>query len=165
MTNFCELNAILSEYQVIAMTAKKEGRMRSHGGIIYKMLDATGKPVGIPVHASGLLSKPTLANLEKKFLANRQEREAALKRMRTRVAWTLATRKHSLESFLLALKKENIALVKEADSFIYINHRDKTVFEDKNLGEEYRLVTITQQLVPEREVPSMQRKMSHRHRI
>jgi hypothetical protein len=155
MTNFRELNAILSEYRVIAVTAKKEGRMRSHGGLIYKMLDARGKPIGIPVHASSLVSKPTLANLEKKFLVNGQEREAALKRIRTTIAWTLATRKHSLESFLHSLAKENIALVKEADSFIYINHRDKTVFEDKNLGDEYSGATIKQKLAPEQKLTSM----------
>jgi relaxase-like protein len=161
MTNFRELNAILSEYRVIAIITRKDAGVRGHKGLVYKILDQEGKPIGIPVHASGLESKPTLRNIEKKFLANGQEREVALKRTRTRVAWTLASRKHSLQSFLEALRKENIALVKEADSFIYINHREKTVIEDKNLGEDYRLTTLTQKLVSEREVVFMQRKLSH----
>ncbi|HSZ34669.1 MAG TPA: relaxase/mobilization nuclease domain-containing protein [Puia sp.] len=165
ISNFRELNAILSEYRVVAIITNKDAGVRGHKGIVYKMLDEKGKPIGIPVHASSLQSKPTLANIEKKFLANGEEREVALKRMRTRVAWTLATRKHCLESFLHSLAKENIALVKEADSFIYINHRDKMVIEDKNLGEEYKLTTITQKLVPKRELESMKRKLYHGLRI
>lgn len=161
-TNFRELNAILSEYRVIAIAAKKEGRMRSHGGLVYKMLDPRGNPIGIPIHASSLLSKPTLANLEKKFQVNGQDREVAIKRMKIAIAWTLATRKHSLDSFLEALRKENVAVVQEGKSFIYIDHRDKTVFEDKNLGDEYLMANIIKKLAIEQKLTSMHIQKMHR---
>ncbi|HLY70451.1 MAG TPA: relaxase/mobilization nuclease domain-containing protein [Puia sp.] len=152
ISNLTELNAILGEYRVIATCVKVNSISPANRGLVYAMLNDSNKPVGKAIHASGIESRPTLANLEIKFQANEGDRASGIKRLQTVISWTLAGRKISLDEFEAALAKENIVLVKKAGGFIYIDHERKTVLEDKNLGTEYTRDAIARQLMPAREL-------------
>jgi hypothetical protein len=40
--------------------------MREKGGLIYSLINDKGEQVGIPIKASAIYDKPTLANLQKR---------------------------------------------------------------------------------------------------
>jgi hypothetical protein len=55
---------------VVADRGTESGRIFKNNGLLYKLLDEKGKPVGVPIKASLFYNKPTLKNLEKKFVEN-----------------------------------------------------------------------------------------------
>ncbi len=74
-TSIPELNATLKQFNVIADRGNEEGRIYKHRGLMYRILDENGNKVGVPIKASSISSKPTLDNLEEKFLVNETARE------------------------------------------------------------------------------------------
>ena len=68
-TSLPEFNAALKQFNVIADRGKEEGRIYKNRGLVYRILDADGNKVGVPIKASSIGCKPTLDNLEKKFIA------------------------------------------------------------------------------------------------
>src|SRR6202042_383057 len=77
-TSLQEYNAILRQYNILADPGRAGSQTRKHGGLLYRMLDDQGNTVGPPIKASAFDSKPTLANLEKKFDQHKQQRLADL---------------------------------------------------------------------------------------
>ena len=50
-TSLPELNAILKQYNVMADRGSERSRIFQGGGLVYRILDEDGKPVGVPVKA------------------------------------------------------------------------------------------------------------------
>lgn len=69
-TSLPELNAILNLYNVHAERGAEGSRIYQHNGLLYRVLDADGDPVGTPIKASLFHNRPTLQNLEKLFIRN-----------------------------------------------------------------------------------------------
>lgn len=84
-TSIPELNAALIQFNVMADSGSEEGRIYKHRGLVYKILDANGNKIGVPVKASSNNSKPTLDHLEKKFEANEEEREPYKQRIKNTI--------------------------------------------------------------------------------
>jgi hypothetical protein len=110
-TSIAELNAVLKQYNVIADRGKEDSTIFKKRGIVYRILDASGNKVGVPIKASSIYSKPTLSNLEAKFQANEIKRKPDLKRLKTTIDWVLVRPPQSLPDFIKALQQEKIATV------------------------------------------------------
>src|SRR5690606_2824661 len=51
-TSLPELNAVLNLYNVHAERGHEGSRIHRHRGLLYRLLDTAGKPVGVPIKAS-----------------------------------------------------------------------------------------------------------------
>lgn len=142
--SLAELNAVLRQANVQASRGMATSRTYQQGGLLYQILDAQGKPVGIPIKASSIYSKPTLKELTKIFEANAIGRLGQEKHIKTSVDWYfLKSRRPSLEQLKDALGKEGIVMTeyiaKNGQTFgiTYVDHRTGTVFKASDLGKEY----------------------------
>ena len=50
-TSLPEFNAALKQFNIIADRGKEEGRIYKHRGLVYRILDAQGNKVGVPIKA------------------------------------------------------------------------------------------------------------------
>jgi hypothetical protein len=138
-----ELNAALRQYNVVADRGREEGRIYKNRGLMYRMLDDNGKKIGVQIKASNIENKPTLANLEKKFLENELKRQPEMKRLKNSIDWTLVKLQKSLKEFVRALEQERVSAIVSNDKrnkehgFIYVDHQTKSVFSESKLGKEY----------------------------
>ncbi len=139
-----ELNAVLKLYNVMADRCSENSRVYQNRGLLYRILDDNGKPVGVPIKASAFYSRPTLAYLEKLFLKNDVDRE--IKKAVTRNAVDFALRKHpgiSLKELMHVLGKEGVDIVLRQSKegliygITYVNHKTCCVFNGSVLGKEY----------------------------
>lgn len=69
-TSLPELNAVLRQYNIMAATGSEHSRMNANKGLLYRVIDENGNKVGVPIKASSIYGKPTLAYLEKQFKLN-----------------------------------------------------------------------------------------------
>jgi Relaxase/Mobilisation nuclease domain len=138
-----ELNAILSQYNVLADRGGAHSRIYANGGLMYKVLNENGTAVGIPIKASDFYFKPTLNNLEKKFEQDIEIRKQFLGGIKTRIDWTLRGQPGSLEELKSDLLKEGIELVIRQNKqeviygMTYIDYKTKTVVNGSDLGKLY----------------------------
>lgn len=143
-TSLPELNAVLKQYNVLAERGSENSRVSQHKGLLYRVLDSDGKPVGVPIKASAFYSRPTLQNLEAKFKENEGEKIPHKARARNAIDLALLGNKRlSLEVLSSVLNREGVATVfrQNADGLIYgityIDHRTKCVFNGSSLGKKY----------------------------
>src|SRR5690606_2829200 len=61
-----QLNAILNQYNITADRGHENSRVFQNRGLLYKVLDSQGNPIGVPIKSSLFYNKPTLKNLEKR---------------------------------------------------------------------------------------------------
>lgn len=138
-----ELNAILKRYNVLADRGGEEGIIYRTHGLLYRVLDERGIKVGVPVKASAIYSRPTLAYLEQKFKENELLKQAYKKQLQSAIDWVMTRPPGSLVAFEKALAKENITLtIRQNEEGIvygltYIDHRTKCVFNGSELGKAY----------------------------
>jgi hypothetical protein len=150
-TTVGELNAILKQYNVFAETGKKGSRTAENRGLYYRVLDADGKPRGVPIKASDLPGKPTLKFLESRFEQNRERKESNLKSIRTRVTWALRQGPRNLEDFTEVLGKEDIkAVLWQNESgwaygITFLDLRTKTAVNGRDLGRDMGLGALQAQ--------------------
>jgi len=174
-TSLTELNAVLNLYNVHADQGKENSRIKIHNGLQFRLLDAAGKPIGIPIKASRIYTgttvkrtnephgkptiithSPTLKYLEGKFRKNklrRAEHAPALK-----LAISSVLQKHKLltpQKFSTELKRQGIHVVERRNKegrlygITYVDHRNKSVFNGSDLGKEYSANNIAEYLKPE----------------
>jgi hypothetical protein len=85
-TSLEQLNAVLKQYNMRADKGQENSRLRNVGGLYYRITDGDGKPTGKPVRASDFYMKPTLKDLEQKFIRNEVARnEQDKRRIRTAI--------------------------------------------------------------------------------
>lgn len=69
-SSLAELNAVLQLYNVLADRGSENSKIFLAKGLVYRILDEQGKPLGVPIKASDFYFKPTLKFLEEKFKDN-----------------------------------------------------------------------------------------------
>lgn len=155
-----ELNAVLGLYNVVAERGAEGSRTYAHKGLLYRILDSEGKPVGIPIKASLFHHKPILANLEKRFLKNDIERQK--RKPATRNAIDSAIRKcggQGLKEVVGALEKKGIdVLLRENKEGLlygitYVDHTTGCVFNGSALGKEYSARAIQERYAGDMAAP------------
>jgi hypothetical protein len=148
-----ELNAILKLYNVQADGGEKDSLMYEKGGLVYRVLDDNGKPISPPLKASSFYMKPTLKNLEHRFVENEKLKQPFAKRIKSAIDFALLKKSSGgLQQLVNALAKENISVVlrqnKEAVIYgiTYVDHKTKCVFNGSDIGKTYSAKAILEQV-------------------
>ena len=142
-----ELNAVLKQYNVMADRGAENTRMFAKKGLQYCLLDGSGNKIGVPIKASNIYGKPTLANLEYKYETNKQTRQVYKHALREKIDQALG-KMDSKESFKKILKNKGVDVLfrKNEEGFLYgityIDHQTKSVFNGSELGKGYSAAAI-----------------------
>jgi hypothetical protein len=138
-TNLPELNAVLRLYNVEAYTGHPGTKLYESRGLLYRALDEHGHYIGRPLKASFFDSKPTLDNLDKKFVQNERLRKELTEHVENLVCWELFGKPDNLERIREKLGWEGIQLNIRQDKtgavreVTYVDVRNKVVFTGKDL--------------------------------
>ena len=152
---FCslpEFNAALKQFNVIADRGKEEGRIYKNRGLVYRVFDAHGDKVGVPIKASLISCKPTLDNLEKKFTENETAKESLKPHVKTKLDDCLALSPTTMKELMEYLKQKNIYTVlrENAEGRLYgitfVDNQNKCVFNGSDLGKGYSVAAIQSKL-------------------
>jgi hypothetical protein len=147
-TSLAELNAVLKQYNLIAERGSEDSRVYRHKGLLYRVLDADGKPIGVPIKASLFYNKPTLQFLEGKFKENEVKRMPYKSRIKNAVDMILMGEGISLKYLTEALEKQGIHVaLRQNDTGLiygitYVDHQTKCVFNGSVLGKQYSAKAI-----------------------
>jgi hypothetical protein len=115
---------------------------------VYRILDESGKPIGVPIKASDFYNKPTLKFLEEKFTSNKTSQTSHKNRVKNAVDLAFLGKKTSLAELVKTLKKEGINTVfrKSEEGMLYgityVDHTTKCVFNGSTLGKQYSAKAI-----------------------
>jgi hypothetical protein len=151
-TSLAEFNAVLNQFNVAADRGTADSRQFEKKGLLYFLLDDKGNKTGVPIKASSLYSKPTLANLEKKFAANTEKRKPYREVLKTAIDRVLKQYKEIIrETFIKEMADRNVTVVfrQNEQGFTYgltfIDHTNRTVFNGSDLGKAYSAKSIQEQ--------------------
>ncbi|MCE7054733.1 relaxase/mobilization nuclease domain-containing protein [Algoriphagus sp. AGSA1] len=143
-TSLPELNAVLSQYRIVADRGREESRIFKNRGLVYRVMDDQGNKVGVPIKASSFYFKATLNSIESKFKSNEMKRKKQLKSTRSAIDLTLVKMSgKSLDEVIKNLEKQGIATVKRENlegrlyGITFVDHRTKCVFNGSALGKNY----------------------------
>lgn len=143
-TSLEELNAILRTFRVTADRGREHTQMHRKKGLVYSMLDERGTKLGIPIKASSLPGKQTMAHLAKRYEQNKQVRKLYREALRKRIDHAFSTQGTiNRDSFVQLLQKYHIhVLFRENKQGItygitFIDHQRKAVFNGSELGKPY----------------------------
>lgn len=149
-TSLAEYNAVLKCFNVVAFRGAEHTAMFEKKGLMYSLLNAHGKAVGVPIKSSSFYSKPTLRILERKFGKNIEKRKAFKADLKQRIDRVLENHPSIAKaSFEAAIKKQGIQVSfrQNEQGLIYgitfVDHRNKAVFNGSDLGKAYSAKAIT----------------------
>lgn len=150
-----ELNAVLKLYNVLADRGNEDSRVFKSGGLVYRILDENGRPMGVPIKASDFYSCPTLKFLNKRFeLNNASSRVSEKKRVKNKIDLAFFDKDISLLKMLEVLKRDGIDTVlrKSTEGKIYgityVDHTTKCVFNGSSLGKSYSAKALQERCQP-----------------
>lgn len=165
--NFVSLpgyNAILKQFNIIADEGKEDGIIRRNKGLQYRILDASGGKIGVPIKASALPASPTLATLETKYLKNQTKREIPKLALKNTLDTLLEKKPNSLDKLIddLLTNKVQTVLRKNEENRIYgitfVDMKHKAVFNGSELGKAYSIAGLQKQF----EINPHQHQFDHR---
>ncbi|GGB23932.1 relaxase/mobilization nuclease domain-containing protein [Puia dinghuensis] len=153
-TNLGELNAVLRLHHMEVNRGKEGTLTWRKRGLHYHILNADGVPEREYYPARRFSVRPTLTNLEKRFVENQSARERHRSSLTSLIDYALTGKPLSLEALKQALAKRQVSVVvreeKEAGRQVwFVDQLNKTVFEGDSLGREYSLAALEKRLVPE----------------
>lgn len=146
--SLAELNAVLGKYNIMAQPGEEGSRVHRNKGLLYRVLDAGGVPVGVPIKASSFYNKPTLKNLEEKFEVNQDKRSRFKSRVKNEVDLALKDKVIPLDLLQQELNRKGIDIVlrRSKEGLIYgityVDHKTKSVFNGSALGKTYSAKAI-----------------------
>lgn len=150
-----ELNAVLQLYNIKADRGNVDSRVYKTRGLLYKILDSKGNPIGVPIKASSFYSKPTLKFLEEKFKLNQTRSISDKRRIKNAVNLAFVNKNNiSLNDLKMRLEKEGINTVFRISEtgllygITYVDHTTKNVFNGSSLGKEYSAKGILERCEP-----------------
>jgi hypothetical protein len=136
-----ELNAVLNRYNVSAERGSEQSRVFLNGGLLYRIRKADGTLQGVPIKASDFYNKPTLKNLNEKFIEHTKEKPKHKARVKNAIDLYFLSNPHSsLQQMILELHKEGIDTIvrQNKDGVVYgityVDHVAKCVFNGSDLG-------------------------------
>lgn len=141
--SLAELNAVLGRYNIMAHRGEEDSRVYKQGGLLYRVLDAEGNPIGVPIKASSFYNRPILSELEKNFQKNADKPSTYKSRVRNAIDMALKRPAITLKELTDELSAKGIDLVirRNQDGFIYgltyVDHVSRYVFNGSDLGKRY----------------------------
>ena len=151
-TSLPEFNAALKQFNVVADRGKEEGRIYKNRGLVYRILDASGNKVGVPIKASSIGCKPILTNLEKKFADNETAKESLKPFVKVKLDDCLSQSPATMKELMEHLKQKNIytLLRQNAEGRLYgitfVDNQNKVVFKGSDLGKGYSAAALQSRL-------------------
>lgn len=148
-----EFNAILKSYNIVADRGQQDGRMYNHNGLVYRVLDADGNKVGVPIKASSLNNKPTLEKLEALFEKNKALKDPFKFPLKNTIDQVLAQSPRNMPSFIRLLEQKNILTVLRQNDqgrtygITFVDRNNKCVFNGSDLGKAYSAAHLEQKLL------------------
>ncbi|GAB2820427.1 relaxase/mobilization nuclease domain-containing protein [Ferruginibacter profundus] len=161
-TSLPEFNAALKQFNVIADRGKEEGRIYKKRGLVYRILDANGNKVGVPIKASAIGCKPILDNLEKKFITNESAKEPLKQRTKNAIDDCLKTAMGDMNNLVVALSQKQIYTILRQNTegrlygVTFVDNQSKVVFNGSDLGKGYSAAALQSRLATENEKPLTQ---------
>lgn len=156
-TSLAELNAVLRRYNLTAERGSEKSQMFAKKGLLYSLIDGQGKRIGIPLKASAILGKPTLAFLERQFRLNQVLRSGHKDGLKTVIDDALRSCAGTKDSFrgMLLTKGIDAVFRTNAEGRLYgmtfIDERNKAVFKGSDLGKAYSAGAILERLAANRQ--------------
>ncbi|MDT4857078.1 hypothetical protein FQZ97_914900 [compost metagenome] len=149
---------MLSLYNVHAERGEEGSRINQNGGLLYRIINTNGQPVGVPIKASLFADKPTLNNLAKRFLTNDTYRFKFKNDVKTKIDLAIKFKKpDSLQKLQEQLKIQELRLVPQVNEegliygLTYVDLKSKCVFNGSALGKEYAAKRILERIhLPEK---------------
>lgn len=148
--SLAELNAVLRQFNVMAQRGDEGSRTYKNRGLLYRVLDAHGNPVGVPIKASLFYNKPGLDFLERKFEAGKAKPIRDRNRIKGLVDLALSGKAPGLDGLVAALKKQGVDVVlRRSDTGLiygitYVDHVSKCVWNGSALGKSYSAKAVQQ---------------------
>ena len=145
-TNLHEWSALLRLYHIKTILLPENSK-RTKAGLMYKLLDKNMKPVGVPILASKLRSKPTLENLTQIFKRNSAAHQAQVEKITFELTF-LAQKDLTKKSLADNLSMQGITLVQLRQNnqssleTIYIDHHNKCAMDERNLEQPFQLKNL-----------------------
>jgi hypothetical protein len=144
-----ELNAVLKQYNVLADRGSENSKIFLANGLVYRILDDKGNPIGVPIKASDFYFKPTLKFLGEKFKENETRKLSDKIRVKNIINMALFNERAMPVSHLAKLlEREGIQTIFRRSSegllygITYVDHTTKNVFNGSSLGKEYSAKAI-----------------------
>ncbi|KQX10229.1 relaxase/mobilization nuclease domain-containing protein [Flavobacterium sp. Root420] len=144
-----ELNAVLKQCNIMADRGREDSKIFQTRGLVYRILDQEGNPIGVPIKASSFYNKPTLKFLEEKFKVNTTRNATDKSRVKNAIDIALLKEKNfSLNDLAKQLEKEGINTVFRKSEkgllygITYVDHTTKNVFNGSSLGKQYSAKAI-----------------------
>jgi hypothetical protein len=147
-TSLPELNAVLRQYNILADRGSENSKIFKGGGLVYRILDEGGKPIGVPIKASDFYQKPTLKFLEEKYAPNEAKRQPFKSRIRNEIDKAFIGKTLALDELVKQLKSKGIYIsLRQNDAGLiygltYVDHQTKCVFNGSTLGKQYSAKAI-----------------------
>lgn len=139
-----ELNTVLKQYNILADRGNENSKIFLANGLVYRILDDQGNPIGVPIKASDFYFKPTLKFLAEKFKNNEIRKLSDKSRVKNKINTTLFNEKAMpLGKFAELLGREGIQTIFRRSNegnlygITYIDYTTKNVFNGSSLGKEY----------------------------
>lgn len=154
-TSIAELNAVLSQFNVIADRGEPGTRMNEKGGLCYSIVDETGKKIGVPIKSSAIYGRPGLANLEKRYGKNANLRKNYKQRLIHVLDRMLENKGLTKQQFDDWLGRNNVrALFRTNETgriygVTYVDNATRCVFNGSDLGKAYSANAISEFLRPQ----------------
>jgi hypothetical protein len=151
-TSIHELNAVLKQYNVTADRGEEGTLLHTKNGLRYSLIDKNGKPIGIPIKASSIYGKPTMAALSNQFELNEMLRGPHKERLREVINAFDPSKGKSLNDFIGHMVRNEVYPVirQNNEGLIYgmtfIDNSTKCVFNGSALGKEYSALGILNRL-------------------
>lgn len=154
--SLAEFNAALKQFNVVADRGTEGSVMYQKGGLLYYMLDKDGEKVGVPIKASAIYGKPTLANLEKRFAQGKESKKAFKDKVRGRIEKVFAGYEQITKATLLEeLQARGLHTTfhesKDGQAYgvTFVDNQNKAVFKGSELGKDYTAKALTARLNPQ----------------
>jgi len=148
-----EFNAALKQFNIVADRGKEEGRIYKNRGLVYRILDAKGNKVGVPIKASSISCKPVLDNLENKFTTNETAKESLKPFVKIKLDDCLSQSPSTMKELMEQLKQKNIYTVLRQNTegrlfgITFVDNQNKVVFNGSDLGKSYSAAALQSKLV------------------
>ncbi|MCO5238916.1 MAG: relaxase/mobilization nuclease domain-containing protein [Chitinophagaceae bacterium] len=154
-TGLPELNAVLKQYNVMADRGSEDSRIFKGGGLVYRILDEDGKPIGVPIKASDFYNQPTLKKLEEKYAPNDAKRQPHKARIKNEIDRLFIGKTPNLDELVKQLERKGIYVaLRQNDAGLiygitYVDHQTKCVFNGSALGKQYSAKAIQERCLPQ----------------
>lgn len=160
-TSFAEYKAVLAQFNVHVDRGFEDSMMFEKKGLVYSIMDGSGKPIGVPFKASSFYRGATMKELEKRFEKNREKRLPHKQSLKERID-SVMEKYNELrkETLMRELGREQVALLLRRNEagliygLTFIDHRHRAVFNGSDLGKGYSAKAVIE-MFGDRDAPKV----------